>query len=227
MTGDGSPEATDGQSIAGQSSSGQSTGGQSSSGQSAGGQSSSGQSTGGQSADGQSAGGQSASGQSTGGQSADGQSSSGQSTGGQSGGRAGPAAGGSAGARSNGEMTGPAAGGTDLEPNVAAAIAYLFAPLTGVVMLLVEGDEDDFVRFHSIQSIGFGAVAIAAWTVVGIVMGILTAIPFVGDIFALLALPLNAVVGLGAFAVWLLLIFKAYQGERYGLPVLGPIAASN
>jgi uncharacterized membrane protein len=123
-------------------------------------------------------------------------------------------------------MTGPAAGGADLEPNVAAAVAYLFAPLTGIVVLLVEGD-DDFVRFHSLQSIGFGAVAIATWVAIGVVMGVLTVIPFVGDIFAFLVLPLNAVVGLGMFAVWLLLILKAYQGERYGLPVLGPIAASN
>ncbi len=124
-------------------------------------------------------------------------------------------------------MTGPAAGGTDLEPNVAAAIAYVFAPLTGVLMLLIEGDEDDFVRFHSIQSIGFGATVIGAYFVVGIVMGVLTAIPFVGDFFALLAIPLNGMVGLAAFVGWALLILKAYQGERYGLPVLGPIAASN
>jgi uncharacterized membrane protein len=159
--------------------------------------------------------------------SADRASATERSTDGESGGRAGGGAGGSAGAEPSDELTGPAAGGTDLEPNVAAAIAYLFAPLTGVVMLLVEGDDDDFVRFHSLQSIGFGAVAIAAWVAVGIVMGVLTAIPFVGDFFALLALPLNGAVGLGLFAVWLLLLLKAYQGERYALPVIGPFAASN
>jgi len=158
-------------------------------------------------------------GESVGGQSTGGQSVAGQSTDGQSARRSG-------GTQPSSEMTGPAAGGTDLEPNVAAAIAYLFAPLTGIVVLLVEGD-DDFVRFHSLQSIGFGAVAIATWVAIGVVMGVLTVIPVVGDIFAFLVLPLNAVVGLGMFAVWLLLILKAYQGERYGLPVLGPIAASN
>ncbi|QPV61504.1 DUF4870 domain-containing protein [Halosimplex litoreum] len=169
------------------------------------------------------------------GEAIEGQSTSGQSTGGHSSVQTGGQAGGQASGHSAGpaanepntEMTGPAAGGTDLEPNVAAAIAYLFAPLTGIVMLLLEGDEDDFVRFHSLQSIGFGAVAVATWVAIGVVMGILTVIPFVGDIFAVLVLPLNAVVGLGLFAVWLLLILRAYQGERYGLPVLGPIAASD
>ncbi|MFC7141440.1 hypothetical protein ACFQMA_16570 [Halosimplex aquaticum] len=237
-------QSTGGQSTGGQSTGGQSTGGQPADGQSSDGQSTGGQSTGGQSTGGQSTGGQSAGGQSTGGQSAGGQSTGGQSTGGQSAGQTGGQSpgqrSGQAGQRTAGQnagsagrgaqpsdsMTGPAAGGTDLEPNVAAAIAYVFAPLTGVLMLLLEGD-DDFVRFHSIQSIGFGAAAIGAYVVVGIVMGVLTAIPFVGDLFLALTMPLNGAVGLIAFAGWVLLLLKAYQGERYGLPVLGPIAASN
>jgi len=220
--------SVDGQSVEGQSTSGQSTGGQSSGGQSTGGQSTGGQSTGGQSTGGQSSGGQS-SGQTGGGQSAGGQptggQTAGQQTGGQSAGQSGGQAAGTA--QPNDSMTGPAAGGTGLEPNMAAAIAYLFAPLTGVLMLLLEGDDDDFVRFHSIQSIGFGAAAIAVYVVVGIVFGVLSAIPIVGDIFAILVFPVNGLIGLAAFGVWVLLLLKAYQGERYGLPVLGPIAASN
>lgn len=244
----------DEQTVDGTSESGQSTGGQSAGGQSTGGQSTGSQSAGGQSAGGQLAGEQqqSSTGQ-TGGQSSGqtGGQSSGQrsgQTGGQSAGQTNGQSSGQTGSQSPGQrsgqtvgrgtsagasrqpsdsMTGPAAGGTDLEPNVAAAIAYVFAPLTGVLMLLVEGDEDDFVRFHSIQSIGYGAVVIGAYVAVGIVMGVLTAIPVVGDIFVLLTLPLNGIIGLMAFAGWALLVFKAYQGERYGLPVLGPIAASN
>ncbi|WP_415378972.1 DUF4870 domain-containing protein [Halosimplex sp. TS25] len=235
--------------------SGQSTGGQSTGGQSTGGQSSADGQSGGQPSGGQSSG--QASGQSTGqtgGQSAGqtGRQDAGQTSGqsaGQSGGQAGGQSPGQTGGQSAGQpdrrntgqsagsagrgvqpsdsMTGPAAGGTDLEPNVAAAIAYVFAPLTGVLMLLIEGDEDDFVRFHSIQSIGFGAAVIGAYVAVGVVMGVLTAIPVVGDIFAILVFPLNGIVALIAFVGWALLILKAYQGERYGLPVLGPIAASN
>lgn len=191
--------SVEGQSVEGQSTSGQSTGGQSTGGQSTGAQSTGGQSAGGQSA-GQTAGGQNA------GQSA-----------GQSGGTA----------QANDSMTGSATGGTGLEPNVAAAIAYLFAPLTGALMLLLEGDDDDYVRFHSIQSIGFGVAVIAAYVLVGMVFGVLSAIPVIGDIFALLAIPVNGFIGLGTFAVWALLLFKSYQGERYGLPVLGSLAASN
>ncbi|WP_436907940.1 DUF4870 domain-containing protein [Halosimplex marinum] len=196
-------------------------------GTSAGGQFTSGQSTDGQSASGQSTGGQSAGGQSSGQASGQTGGQAGGQTGGQAGGQTGGQAGGSTGTQPSGEMTGPAAGGTGLEPNVAAAIAYLFAPLTGVVMLLVEGDEDDFVRFHSIQSIGFGAVLIGLYVAIGAFIGFVSVVPFVDVILVPLVSLLYPVVGLGAFAGWVLLIFKAYQGERYALPVLGSFAASN
>ncbi|WP_206425023.1 DUF4870 domain-containing protein [Halosimplex salinum] len=229
----------DGQTVEGQSTGGQSVEGQSTGGQSADGQPAENGSTDEQSTDGQSTGGQSTGGQSTGGQSTEDRSAGqtgGQSTGQTGGQSAGQPSGQTAG-QSGGQsgqtvqrgdsMTGPAAGGTDLEPNVAAAIAYVVAPLTGVLMLLLEGDEDDFVRFHSIQSIGFGVAVIGVYIVIGMIVGVLTAIPFVGDFFALLVLPLNGFVGLAAFVGWALLILKAHQGERYALPIIGPIAASN
>ena len=97
-----------------------------------------------------------------------------------------------------------------LDQNVAAALAYAVGWVTGVAFLLSE-HENKFVRFHALQStITFGALSIA-W-LVGL------AIPFLGWLLSfVVVIPLSAV-------LWLLLMFKAYQGERYKLPIAGDMA---
>ncbi len=37
---------------------------------------------------------------------------------------------------------------------------------------------------------------------------------------------LQLVIGLGSFLLWLFLMYKAYNGERFELPVVGPLAAA-
>lgn len=95
---------------------------------------------------------------------------------------------------------------TGLPANTAAALSYVLGLITGIAFLVLE-KEDKFVRFHSLQSIAFSVVTVVGWTV-------LTIIPVLGW----LILPLW---GLGAFALWLFLIIKAYQGEKFKLPYLG------
>ncbi len=100
-------------------------------------------------------------------------------------------------------------GGTGLSPNIAGALSYLFGFVTGIIFLLVE-KEDQFVRFHAMQSIiVFGALFIAT-TVVNI-------IPFLGQLISLLLSLLGVV-------LWIMLMVKAYQGEEWEVPVLGEIA---
>ncbi|PJE67515.1 hypothetical protein COU95_02010 [Candidatus Shapirobacteria bacterium CG10_big_fil_rev_8_21_14_0_10_40_9] len=94
--------------------------------------------------------------------------------------------------------------GTGLPTNTAAALSYVLGWLTGIVFLLIE--KDPFVRFHAMQSI--------------ITFGLLTIISFVPIIGWLLS-PLAMIVG---FVLWLVLIFKAYQGEEFKLPVIGDFA---
>ena len=94
--------------------------------------------------------------------------------------------------------------GTGLPKNTAAALSYVLGWLTGIVFLLIE--KDPFVRFHAMQSI--------------ITFGLLTIISFVPIIGWLLS-PLAMIVG---FVLWLVLIFKAYQGEEFKLPVIGDFA---
>jgi uncharacterized membrane protein len=98
---------------------------------------------------------------------------------------------------------------TGLNPNVAALLCYLAGWITGLIFLILE-PENKFVRFHAIQSI----IVFGAYTVVGIIFGF---IPVVGTI-------LSGILGALAFVLWIILMLKAYQGERYKLPVAGEIA---
>ncbi len=102
-----------------------------------------------------------------------------------------------------------------LSANVAALLSYVLGFVTGLVFFLL-GKENDYVRFHAMQSIvTFGALA-----VIVIALRILALIPYIGIIFTIL---MWAVVTVG-FICWLLLMFKAYQGKRFLLPQFGELA---
>jgi len=91
-----------------------------------------------------------------------------------------------------------------LPRNTTAALSYVLGWLTGIVILLLE--KDPFVRFHAMQSVvTFG------------ILTILAMVPFVGWVLS----PLVMIV---SFVLWLVLIFKAYQGEEFKLPVIGDFA---
>lgn len=97
-----------------------------------------------------------------------------------------------------------------LDENVAGALAYALGWITGAGFLLLE-PSNKFVRFHAWQSvIVFGGLSLA-WFIA-------LSMSFVGGFIAFVViLPLSAI-------LWLLLMFKAYQGERYKLPFAGDIA---
>lgn len=90
---------------------------------------------------------------------------------------------------------------TGLEDNIAALLSYVLTWITGLIFFLIEKDSK-FVKFHAMQSIiTFVAVFILSW------------IPF-----------LNILVGILALVLWILLMIKAYQGEKFKLPVIGDLA---
>jgi len=100
---------------------------------------------------------------------------------------------------------------TGLDANLAAALSYLVGFVTGIIFLLVE-KENKFVRFHAMQStlLFVGIVAIDI---------LLQIIPFLGAlVFIFVVIPASAV-------LWLLLMYKAYQGEEFKLPLVGQMAA--
>jgi uncharacterized membrane protein len=96
------------------------------------------------------------------------------------------------------------------DANVAAALAYLLGWISGVVLLLTER-QNRFVRFHALQSIlVFGTLSLA-WF-------LCLSIPLLGWLISFILIPPVSAV------LWLLLMFKAYQGDRFKLPLAGDIA---
>lgn len=103
-------------------------------------------------------------------------------------------------------------GGTGLEPNVAALLAYLFGWVGGLVFYLIEKD-NKFVRFAAMQSIVLNVALIAIYFIVSVIAGFT---------FGLGAL-LMPIVGIGFTIIWIMLMVKAYQNQEWELPVLGKI----
>ncbi len=98
---------------------------------------------------------------------------------------------------------------TGLSENVAATLCYVLGWITGLVFLFVE-KSSGFVRFHAMQSfITFGLLTIA-----GILVNVL---PGIGALLGML-------LGLLTLVLWILLMLKAWSGERYMLPWIGPEA---
>jgi len=97
-----------------------------------------------------------------------------------------------------------------LDENLTGALAYGLGWITGLALLLVER-ENGFVRFHALQSTIVFGVLCALWFVGW-------SIPFLGWLISLFVItPVSAV-------LWLLMLYKAYQGERFKLPIAGDIA---
>src|SRR3990167_3597664 len=91
--------------------------------------------------------------------------------------------------------------GTGLPKNTTGALSYVLGPVTGVIFYVLENDP--FVRFHAMQSI-----------VVFVVLFGLT----------IVLLPMVPLISILGFVLWLLLIYKAWQGEEWEVPVLGKYA---
>jgi uncharacterized membrane protein len=110
----------------------------------------------------------------------------------------------------------PTASAGGLTDNVAGLLAYVTI-IPAIVFLVMEPyNRNRFVRFHSFQSIFFCVACIA----LGIVLSVVSAIPFV----ALLGLFIWPIVALAELAVWVVLLLKAYQGQKFKLPVIGDMA---
>ncbi len=59
---------------------------------------------------------------------------------------------------------------SDLQPQedsdkIVAALAYFFAPIVGVIILVTDMKNKPFLKFHAYQSITFGIALIILWTI--------------------------------------------------------------
>ncbi len=86
--------------------------------------------------------------------------------------------------------------------NIMAALAYLLGFVSGIIIYLIEKDKPDksrYVMFHAVQAIILGAV----WFIIAFV-------PVIGQLVV--------------FITWVIMLYKAYTGEEYHLPVIGDYA---
>jgi len=116
----------------------------------------------------------------------------------------------------------PPAAGAPMASNVAGLLTYILGVITAIVFLVLEPyNRDKFVRFHAFQSLFFGIAVFALAIVLSILSMILAVIPIVGWILGLL---LWIAFPLGILVVWIMLMYKAYNNERWMLPVIGKLA---
>jgi uncharacterized membrane protein len=114
----------------------------------------------------------------------------------------------------------PATSSTRLAPNVAGALTYVLGIITGVIFLVIE-KENRFVRFHAAQSIAVTLLLIVLSVGLSVLSSALFFVPVLGWIAAFL---LSVVLFFGTFVLWVLLMWRAYQGREWEVPIAGGIA---
>jgi uncharacterized membrane protein len=98
---------------------------------------------------------------------------------------------------------------TGLDEKIAGMLAYILGWVSGIVFLILEPN-NKYVRFHALQSI----VVFGVLTVAGL---ILSWVPVLGTIIYIL-------VSILAFILWIILLVKASQGQKYHVKWAGPLA---
>lgn len=117
----------------------------------------------------------------------------------------------------------PQEAGGSITPNVAALLAYVLGFVTGIIFLVLDPYKNDrFVRFHAFQSIFFSAALTVFWILwSGFFWSIFARVGFMWPILSIV----STIVSLGAFVIWIFLMYKAYNNERFMIPIIGEFAA--
>ncbi|THE64574.1 hypothetical protein D8Y22_12155 [Salinadaptatus halalkaliphilus] len=122
---------------------------------------------------------------------------------------------------------------TSLGPdgNVVALLAHVFTPISGILVYLLEED-NEFARYHAAHSVVFGIGVIAVYATLqalSLVFNTLAgSVPVIGFLLALFVTIIEIFVSLAiwlvVFVAWLYLLITAYQGEATRLPVVSSLA---
>ncbi|PIY18117.1 hypothetical protein COZ14_01035 [Candidatus Dojkabacteria bacterium CG_4_10_14_3_um_filter_Dojkabacteria_WS6_41_9] len=95
---------------------------------------------------------------------------------------------------------------TDSNSNLMAALAWLFAPISSLVFILVDSyKKDKFIQFWAWESLAYSVAAF----VISVVLSTVT-----------LGLA-SCLIGPAFLVLWVLGAYKAYQGETWKLPYIG------
>ena len=113
-------------------------------------------------------------------------------------------------AAGGGTVAAPSAGAAGLTDNIAGMLAYVTIIPAIVFLLLEPYNRNRFIRFHSFQCIFLCIVLV-------VIHVVLLAVPIIGWAISIF-------VNLGALVLWIVLLLKAYQGQKFKLPVIGDLA---
>ncbi len=102
-----------------------------------------------------------------------------------------------------------------LTDNVASALCYLFGLVTGIIFLLIAPyNQNKTVRFHAFQSIFMHVGIIILWI-------LYTMTSFLTHGIGFLLFPLFSLL---VIALWLYMMFSAYNNKKVKLPIVGDLA---
>ncbi len=110
-----------------------------------------------------------------------------------------------------------------MDEKVAGLLCYVLGWITGIIFYII--DKRPFVRFHAAQSVVvFGGIAILY-----IILGMfVSASLFAGGIAGTgsfsIGFLLYPVLGLVGFVLWVLLMIKAYSGQKFRVPIAADLA---
>ena len=96
-----------------------------------------------------------------------------------------------------------------LPRNTAAALSVVLAPTIIGSLVFLFLYKDPFVRFHSAQ-------ALVTLVVIGIIQWFLYLTVILASIGGLLTI--------AGFVLWLMMVYKAWQGDEWEIPVAGDLA---
>lgn len=106
--------------------------------------------------------------------------------------------------------------------NVAGLLSYLLWPVACILFLLIGPyNRNRFVRFHAFQALFLGLAAIVVAVALQVMTSILALIPIIGWIAGGL---LWIAYGITIVILVVMLMYKAYNGEQYGVAVIGNLA---
>jgi uncharacterized membrane protein len=105
-----------------------------------------------------------------------------------------------------------------LSENAAGGLAYITI-IPAIIFLLVDPyNKSSYIRFHAWQCI-FMAVA---WFVIDVAVMIFGSFL---SFFRLLTFGLYPLISLAMLILWIMVLIKAFNGERFKLPIIGDLAA--
>ncbi len=109
---------------------------------------------------------------------------------------------------------------SQMSENVAGLLCYVLGWITGLIFYFV--DKRPFVRYHATQSI----VTFGGLHIISIVLGWFFGFSLLAGGFGAFSLGLAVywLVELAAFVLWIVLMVKAYQHDRFRVPIAADLA---